>query len=215
MLPVSRDWVTAIICLNSHLQTSLFLVRFLTCSWFNFPEGSLTWESGVLLSVTEVSDYQLVPFNTVHWVSLSFSMTSPLAQTLSLPHSLLPALHSVPFLLLMSILSSGALSLDSPCDICFHIPKNFLHCYHCFTQQTLLLHFWCTSGESLNTYSSPHLRRTILKGASWLQPNPSVCSDTCLYAWMNGLFMQKGFLSTAFFDWVLDIKTLLKSLLGA
>lgn len=52
VLPISRDWVTVIICLNSHLQVSLFSVHFLTYNWLSLPEGSLTQESGALLSVT-------------------------------------------------------------------------------------------------------------------------------------------------------------------
>lgn len=44
---------------------------------------------------------------------------------------------------------------------------------------TLLLALWCTS---LDTYSSPCLTVTIVKGASQLQPNPSACSShTCLH----------------------------------
>lgn len=105
VLPISRDWVTVIICLNSYLQISLFSVHFLTHNWFSFPEGSLTWESGAFLSLTKVSLSLTIswpPLKPFSKWSLSFSITSPLAQSLSLSHSLLPSLCSILFFLLMS-----------------------------------------------------------------------------------------------------------------
>jgi len=114
VLPVSRDWVTAIICLNSHLQIFLFWIHFLTCSWFNFLESSCLGLWCFALYYWGLSDYHSVAFNTVQWISLSFSMTSQSTSTDSFPHlqfassSLLAS-----FLLLIFILSSGALSVDS------------------------------------------------------------------------------------------------------
>lgn len=153
VLPISRDWVTVIIFLNSYLQISLFSVHFLTHNWFSFPEGSLTWESGAFLSLTKVSlslslsDYLLAPFKTIlqmitqlfHNQSIS-TVSFPLSQlaAISLFNTLLPA---------DVILSSGALSFDSPCDTCSQIPKIFLCCCHCFLQETLLFHFWRTRGS--------------------------------------------------------------------
>lgn len=132
-------------------------------------------------------------------------MTSPLAQSLPLPHSLLPALDSIPLLLLMPILSSGALSLDSPCDICFHIPKNFLHCYCCFMQQTFLLDFWCTrrGGVSehtlITTLEKDSLERCFLTLAKPFSP---LCSLTLCYWDLNELTIRAQMFSEHWIFWL-------------
>lgn len=191
VLPISRDWVTVVICSNSYLQISLFLVHFLTHNWFSFPEGSVTWESRAFLSVTKVSlsDYPLAPFKTIHQMItqifhdqsiISFFPSLTVYFQLFVQHPYFCWHH----------LSSGASSFDSPFDTCSQIPKIFLCCCHCFMQETLLLHFWLARG-SLNTSSPPPLR-TALKDSSWLRPSPSVCSNFCLWHWHRNEFTSNA-----------------------
>lgn len=67
----------------------LVLGTFSDTELIQLPRRTVTWECRALLSITKVflSDYPLAPLKPSTKWSLSFSITSPLAQFLSLSHS--------------------------------------------------------------------------------------------------------------------------------